>query len=320
MRTPNRVLSSAALASAALLGVGTRPATAVAAKPQRTHRHHAATLVQDRLYGGGWIESRYSASTEPVAFVNVIRHGSTVDFYGDVNGVCQAGASTFHEILSFYPSKVPLHAGRFSATGTTAGSGSQGTPGMTYTLSGRALSDSRVSGSAQVHGSYTVPGRGQVTCASQTYSYTVLDPTQAGLRGTLTAAGAYYGNQYTRNARFPFLLRVGATMRTIEEARVETLMTCSSGVPVSGGSFVYQPLLYNDAIKPSASFDDTDNWTQAMPGLSGYTAATHSEIKGRFGSRRLVGSWQIEMTVTNDATHQVVGVCTSGDMPYEATL
>jgi len=319
----NGMLAAAAGMAALLLGAGPILAGAAAAK-----RRHVPSPVPNGFYGGGAIGPRHTRTQSDIQYVNIKAdsRARSITFYADASAACQhtkAAANT--ELVSFYPTGISVHNGHFSATGVTPADGSQGSPNVSYSLSGHFVTAARAVGTMSAHGTFPGANGDVATCTVPRVSFTVTDPKLSIGSGKLVAGAAYYGNMIyvPKKDRTPFVLRVSKDGRHLAQLATEFNYDCTPSVGVAGNGFFQGRVEWPPPpfpIDKHGAFTIHDHGHRAIPGEPNLVGDETVVIHGRFGRYRLSGTWRDDITVSNASTHQVAGSCTTHTEQFQATL
>ncbi len=271
------------------------------------------------FFGGGQIEATYTAGFHPkLAWINlaVSKDGKTVTAYGDWNAACTGYSAPAR--ASFVAKAIaPKPDGSFTATGELSGANTTGH----YVLAGRFTSPTSAVGTGQAQ--FTFLSRGPQTsrkyeCDTGTVNWQARDDAHSpsGGKPSPKANAVYYGNVRGSTGRLPFMLRVGSTGKTVEEATALVDARCTQDPSYYAHA---DPIFAHVKIKPGGTFTGRTAYTDSLLGKGfGQEGRVTMSIGGRFGGSTVTGTWRVAVKIVFSSTGKLVDSCSSGAMTFKA--
>ena len=268
------------------------------------------------FFGGGQIEAKYAPGFHPkLAWINlaVAKDGKTLTAYGDWNASC-AGYPAPARASFVAKAIAPKANGSFVAVGDLTDSHTAGH----YVLAGKFTSPTSAVGTGQSQFTFAAPDGKQYDCDTGQVAWQARDDahTPSGGKAALKANTVYYGNVHGATGRLPFVLRVGSTGKTVEEAAALVDARCTKDPNYYAHA---DPIFAHVKIKPDGSFTSRSAYTDSLLGKStGQEGRVTMTVSGKFGRSTVAGTWQVDVKIVLSASGSLVDSCSSGKMTFKA--
>jgi hypothetical protein len=294
----SRARAALALISAALLAAG---ATAFPLVPSAAGRTGSSVPAGAR-FGGGSDPSRTQNVIALVAFATA-RSGRSLNLWVEATDF-KCGAPDGQALFVVRGVKI-ASSGAFRTAGTFSNAVPGTGPGR-YRLSGRFVRRDLAAGSVHLNVG---------SCEMGALAWKAANPAAGLGSGVKHAGGTYagYTSQWSTRAdvQLPFVVRLSANGHVV--AGVTTSVNVSGTSALCTGSD-WQLWFGRPFAK---SFSDTEDLQEPGPG-QGELGTWHFVVGGRFGGRKVTGTWRETGTITRQSDNRVLARCSSGGVTWQA--